>query len=133
MGSPSHNWEEVKGTVTDDSLISYLGMKISFDTKIGQLYYSENLYSRTYEIISHSSMDPGNDECTESTDRYIWGTFAFNEFSFINLIKVLSTSPLVSCFSKDFIKFKSPIKKSDFTKLTGIYLFESITQNSFRY
>ena len=40
----------------------------------------------------HSSMDPGNDECTESTDRYIWATFAFNESYFVNMIKRLAQS-----------------------------------------
>lgn len=133
MGTPLYNWEEVKGNVTGDSFVSSLSMTINFDSKIGQLFFSENLYKRTYEIISHSSMDPGNDECTESTDRYIWGTFGFNEFSFINLIKEMSQSHLVSSLSESYIKFKVPIKKSDFTKLTGIYLFESIIHSSYRY
>ena len=132
MGTPPYEWKEVKGNITHDSYIPHLGMKVCLDSRIVQLYFSENLYERTYEIISHSSMDPGNDECTESTDRYIWATFAFNESYFVNMIKRLAQSNLVSNFSESFIEFKEPIKKSDFTKLTGIHLFESIINSSFR-
>lgn len=130
MGTPPYKWEEVKGNVIRDSSFSYLDMTISFESKIGRLLFSENLYERTYEIISHSSMDPWNEERTDSTDRYIWGTFAFNESYFVNLIYKLSNWEFVSMLSESCIKFKRPIKKSEFTKLTGIFLFESIIHTS---
>lgn len=133
MGTPAYKWEEVKGNIIGDSYVSYLSMTISFDYKLGQLYFSENLYERTYEIISHSSMDPWNDECTDSTDRYVWATFAFNESYFIDLIRKIINWNLVSSLSESCIKFKEPIKKTDFTELTGIHLFESIIHTSTRY
>ncbi len=133
MGTPSYEWKEVKGNVTEDSFISHLNMNVSLDSIIGRLYFFENIYERTYEIISHSSMDPGNDECTERTDRYIWTTFAFNELYFVDLIKKLSKSRLVSNLSESLIEFKEPIRKSDFTKLTGLHLFESIIHSSSRF
>lgn len=133
MGQPPCEWKEVRGTVLTDSLITHLKVDINLESKILKLSFSENLHERTYEIISHSSMDPGNDECVESTDRYIWAVIAFTEKSLIELIKVLSRSALVSMLDNNFICFNSPLKKSEFEKLTGIHLVESIIETSTRY
>ena len=108
-------------------------MNMDLDSRIIKLSFSENLFERTYEVISHSSMDPGNDECTESTDRYIWAVIAFSEKSLIELIKILSKSPLVAALDNNNIRFGSPIKKSEFEEITGIHLIESIIETSTRF
>ncbi len=133
MGKQPYAWHEVRGNNTTDSCISCLRMDISFDARLIHFHYHENLYEHTYEIISHSSMDPGNDECTESTDRYIWATLAINEKTLIEIIKTLSTSPLVSMIGDNYIKFTKPIKKSEFQRLLGVHLFESIIETSTRF
>ena len=133
MGKQPYAWQEVRGNITTDSCISSLTMDISFDSKLIHFHYNENLYEHTYEIISHSSMDPGNDECTESTDRYVWATIAINEKTLVEIIKTLSTSPLVSMIGDNYIKFAKPIKKSEFKELIGVHLFESIIETSTRY
>lgn len=133
MGATPHPWAEIKGNVLNDSTISYLNIVISFKSRTITFYADENLYKNTYEVISHSSMDPWNDEITESTDRYIWAIFSFNEKSLIDIIRNLSTSEQVKSFDNKHVRFEKGIKKSEFEELTGIHLFESIIETSSRF
>lgn len=133
MGSPSHPWTELKGNIITDSIINYLNIEISFKTRTITFYNRENLYEKTYEIISHSLMDPWNDECTENTDRYIWANISFNDNTLIELIKNLTKCGQVMSFDSKHVRFKNGIKKSEFEELTGIHLFESIIHTSSKY
>lgn len=78
-------------------------------------------------------MDPGNDECTESRDRYLWAHLAFDENMLINLITNLAKNNLVDKVDSNFIKFTSSIKKSDFFKITGVKLSEAVVETRERY
>lgn len=131
MGRPPHKWNEIIGTIENDSEIPYLNIRIDFENHMFSLSYHENLFQRTYEIISHASMDPWNEERTDSRDRIIWATFSFDENELVHFIKKLSQSEIVENITGNFIKFKSPVKKSFFTKLTGIHLFETISESSY--
>lgn len=133
MGQPNYEWAEIRGNINSESSLTRVWLKIDLEAKIISFSYQENLYQRTYEIISHSSMDPGNDECTESRDRYLWAHLAFDENMLINLIAALAKNNLVDKVNSNFIKFTSSIKKSDFFNITGVKLSEAIVETCERY
>lgn len=133
MGQPNYQWAEIRGNINTDSSLTRVWLKIDLGAKIISFSYHENLYQRTYEVISHSSMDPGNDECTESRDRYLWAHLAFDENMLINLIANLAKNNLVNKVDSNFIKFTSSIKKSDFFKITGVKLSEAVVETCERY
>lgn len=134
MGTPSCNWESVRGNIETDSIIKSLDLSINLNCNVARFSFSENLYHREYEIISHSSMDPGNDTGIDSTDRYIWANLSFNAKSLVEIISTLSKISEIKCLDNIcIIKFNSPILKSVFENITNVHLFESIASNSVRF
>lgn len=133
MGQPNYEWAEIRGNINSDSSLTRIWLKIDLEAKIISFSYHENLYQRTYKVLSHSSMDPGYDECTKSKDRYFWAHLAFDENSLINLITTLAKNNLVDKVDSNFINFTSSIKKSDFFRITGVKLSEAVVETCERY
>lgn len=131
----SYNWKEVKGEKNSDSRIDYLELSINLKRHLAKLYSTTNLYYREFQVISHASFDPGPDDCYESTDKYMWAAFSFDESY---LLSFLSKMASVASFTykEDYfdsqieIRFREEMTKSKFEELTGIHLFELIEKTS---
>lgn len=136
QGRGIYNWKEVKGEINSPDSFSYLDLYINLEHHHARLHYSENLDYREYEVISHASFDPGPEECYESTDKFIWAAFSFDESYLLNfLAKVASVSTFTfkQCGysqSKIEMRFNDVMTKSEFEELTGIHLFELISHTS---
>lgn len=130
MGRPSHDWIEVYGNHSSYSDIQGLYIKINFEAQILSFQLTRNLYERTYTIHSNSSMDPGDDECTDSTDLFIWAHLHFNETSLLYLMNKLLK---IGDINGNYISFKSKVSTIEFEQITGIHLNISIIETQNRY
>ncbi len=135
MNRGKYHWGEVKGSINSDSLIDSLEFSINLKNHIAKLYYQKNLHYREYQVISHASMDPGPDDCYESTDKYIWAAFSFDEAYLLSFIAKMETVSSFTYASKYFdsiicIRFKDIMSKSKFEELTGIHLLEYVETSS---
>ena len=134
QGRGGYHWKEVKGDVNSDSQISSLEFSINLNSHIAKLYDRRNLYYREYQVISHASFDPGPDDCYESTDKFIWAAFSFNESFLLSFLASIETVSSFSFEKQNYenvmcIRFNKEMTKNRFEELTGIHLFE-LTQHT---
>lgn len=74
FNSYDHGYGVRSSSVSMEMYVSFLDLTVAF-------YSSIQVYSRTYEVISHSSMDPGPDERFEYTNWVIRGALKFTSLN----------------------------------------------------
>lgn len=135
MNRGNYHWREVKGSVNTDSQFDSLELSINLDQHIAKLFSKKNLHYREYQVISHASMDPGPDDCYESTDKYLWAAFSFDESYLLNFLVIMASVSTLTYEkgyfgSKIIIKFVDIMTKARFEELTGIHLAELVEKTT---
>lgn len=106
--------------ITNDTFITKLHFSINFPRQCAHVEIEENIWQKTHIIRSHASDD---EEETEYEDRHIYASFVFTETSLIKFISNVNT--IASWQATDIVFFKKTLK-SEFEKVTGIHLIETI-------